>query len=139
MMSQFFFRGRRKFPVLLAFLLLPGAIEAKNIGADPPKNCTCACSCSVPTSRPSNTSSGVSISEGNVMEQAPVSRTRSTNGSTVNVTATYNSYNADGSRAAVDTVMGYGWTHSYNVFLFTQFGAMFRYDGQGRIGKYGVF
>jgi hypothetical protein len=45
----------------------------------------------------------------------------------------YNSYNADGSRATVDTVLGYGWTHSYNIFLFNQLDAMFRYDADGRV------
>jgi RHS repeat-associated protein len=48
----------------------------------------------------------------------------------------YNSYDADGSRAVVDTVAGYGWTHSYNVFLFSQLGAVFRFDGAGRVTRY---
>ncbi len=34
--------------------------------------------------------------------------------------------------------MGYGWTHSFNDFLFTQFGAMFRYDGNGVVTKFGL-
>jgi RHS repeat-associated protein len=48
----------------------------------------------------------------------------------------YNSYNADASRAQLDTGVGWGWTHSYNIFLFNQFGNMFRMDGQGRVTKY---
>ena len=32
--------------------------------------------------------------------------------------------------------MGYGWTHSYNIFLFNQRGHMFLMDGGGRIEKY---
>jgi RHS repeat-associated protein len=32
--------------------------------------------------------------------------------------------------------MGWGWTHSYNIFLFSQFGNMFRMDGVGRVTKY---
>jgi RHS repeat-associated protein len=32
--------------------------------------------------------------------------------------------------------MGYGWTHSYNIFLFNQRGHMFLMDGRGRIEKY---
>ncbi|MBV9764303.1 MAG: hypothetical protein JOZ48_05605 [Acidobacteriaceae bacterium] len=57
---------------------------------------------------------------------------------TLNLGLTYNSYNADGSRTTVDTVMGYGWTHSYNIFLFSQLGAMFRFDGDGRITRYAI-
>jgi RHS repeat-associated protein len=48
----------------------------------------------------------------------------------------YNSYNADGSRAQIDTGMGYGWTQTYNDFLFTQVGNMFRYDGSGKVTKF---
>lgn len=36
----------------------------------------------------------------------------------------------------VDTMLGYGWTHSYNIFLFSQRGHMFRMDGDGRVIKY---
>jgi RHS repeat-associated protein len=32
--------------------------------------------------------------------------------------------------------MGYGWTHSYNIFLFSQLGAVFRYDADGRVTRY---
>jgi hypothetical protein len=45
----------------------------------------------------------------------------------------YNSDNADGSRAQVDTVMGYGQTHSYNIVLFDHLGAKRRYDAGGRV------
>jgi len=48
----------------------------------------------------------------------------------------YNSNNADGSRAQIDTGMGYGWTHTYNDFLYSQVGNMFRYDGSGKVTKY---
>ena len=132
-------------PVLLSFLLLPSAVEAKNIGADPPNpSCGCAaCGCApsgsrIPVSQRSDTGTSVSRTEGNLIEPMPISTTQSAGGQTINLEAIYNSYNADGSRAAVDTVMGYGWTHSYNIFLFTQFGAMFRYDGMGRVTKYGL-
>ena len=123
---------------LVWFLLLPAAGQAKNIGGDPPTKChTCKCSVS-PCSQRSDTSSTLSTTEGNVKERVPVSTTRSSAGETIDLTATYNSNNADGSRASVNTVMGYGWTHSYNIFLFTQFGAMFRYDGNGRVTKFGL-
>ena len=48
----------------------------------------------------------------------------------------YNSYNADGSRTQIDTGMGYGWTQTYNDFLFSQVGNMFRYDGSGKVTKF---
>jgi len=32
--------------------------------------------------------------------------------------------------------MGYGWNHSYNIFLFSQRGHMFRMDSNGRVSKY---
>ena len=33
-------------------------------------------------------------------------------------------------------MLGYGWTHSYNSFLFSQVGAMFRMDQNGRTEKF---
>jgi RHS repeat-associated protein len=146
-LSPLILRGLR-LPILLSFVLLPAALQAKNIGADPPNpsgpcataGCpTCpTCKARVPVLQRSNTSSKVSETEGNLVEQVPISTTKSANGPTIDLTAVYNSYNADGSRATVDTVMGYGWTHTYNDFLFTQFGAMFRYDGTGRVTKFGL-
>ena len=84
----------------------------------------------------SNTTSTVSRTEGNLTETVSIATIRSSTGPTLDVFLTYNSYNADGSRATVDTVLGYGWTHSYNIFLFGQFDALFRYDGDGRVKRY---
>ena len=123
--------------VLFVFALLPPLASAQNIGAEPPKTCSCSCNCngSPSTAAPSSgTSSNVSYSEGNLIERVPISKISPT----LSLDAVYNSYNADGSRAAVDTVMGYGWTHSYNLFLFSQSGVMFRYDGDGRVTKYSL-
>src|SRR6516164_11668947 len=61
---------------------------------------------------------------------------RSALGPTLSLSLIYNTYNADGSRAQLDTGLGYGWTHSYNIFLFNQLGNMFRIDGRGRVTKY---
>lgn len=114
--------------------------EAKYVGGQPPKpGCSCACSCAAPAvGERSNTSSSVSRTEGNLTETVPITFLRSAFGRTVDLSFTYNSYDADGSQANVDTVAGYGWTHSYNIFLFSQLGAMFRYDGEGRITRYAV-
>lgn len=120
-----------------------GQIEAKVIGGDPPNRAaactTCGCNCSSPsTAERSDTSSSISRSEGNLTETVPVSMVRSSNGPTLPLNATYNSYNADGSRAIIDTVMGYGWTHSFNIFLFTQVGSMFKFGSDGRVTRYSI-
>ncbi|MBV8845291.1 MAG: RHS repeat protein [Bryobacterales bacterium] len=130
--------------------LLPALAGSEFIGPDPPKGCpscggcsstcascpTCGCKCTAAPSRDiaSVTSSTISVSEGNLTERVPISRVAST----LSLDFVYNSYNADGSRATVDTVMGFGWTHSYNVFLFSQAGVMFRFDGEGRVTKYSL-
>ena len=57
---------------------------------------------------------------------------------TLDLHLTYNSYDADFSKAQLDTVAGYGWTHSYNSFLFTQAGSMFLMGPDGRTEKFQV-
>jgi RHS repeat-associated protein len=71
-------------------------------------------------------------------ESVPISNTQSAFGPTIPFMMLYSSYNADGSRAQVDTGMGYGWTHTYNIFLFSQLGSMFRYDDMGRVTRYRI-
>ncbi len=135
--------------VLISLALLPELASAKFIGPDPPKGCP---SCGTkykpgfkemvredstgapPRTAASDTSTSISLTEGNLIEKVPVSTVHST----LDLSFVYNSYNADGSRAIVDTVMGYGWTHSYNIFLFSQAGLTFRFDGDGRVTRYGV-
>jgi YD repeat-containing protein len=119
--------------------LAPNA-QAKYIGGEPPKCPGCACTgCTRPSvAELSNTTSSISRTEGNLTERVSVATVRSSTGPTLDLSVTYNSYNADGSRATVDTVLGYGWTHSYNVFLFGQLGALFRYDGDGRVTRYSL-
>jgi RHS repeat-associated protein len=76
------------------------------------------------------------LTEGNAGETYPVTALESSTGPTLSLSLTYNSYNADGSRAAIDTGMGYGWTNSYDDFLFNQRGDMFRMDADGRITRF---
>jgi RHS repeat-associated protein len=127
-------------PVAVLFVLLPQLANATYIGAEPPKCATCPCSSSSsdrpPVAERSDTTSSVSRTEGNVTERINIASVRSSTGPTLDLSLLYNSYNADGSRATVDTVLGYGWTHSYNMFLFSQLGAMFRHDGDGRVTRY---
>jgi RHS repeat-associated protein len=61
---------------------------------------------------------------------------KSSTGATLDISLTYDSYNADTSRARFNTVLGIGWTHSYNLFLFPQVGNMFLANGDGRVTKY---
>lgn len=77
-----------------------------------------------------------SLTEGNLQDANSLASVRSGFGPSLPLGLTYNSYNADGSRAQVDSVLGYGWTHSYNVFLFFQRGHAFRFDAAGRVTKY---
>lgn len=122
----------------LALLWIPRPGQAKYIGGERPKCTGCQCSgCTRPSNdQTSDTSSSLSNSEGNMTESVPTSTIQTANGSPLGLTITYNTDNADGSKATLDTVMGYGWTHSYNIFLFGQLGAMFRYDATGRVTRY---
>ncbi len=135
---------KKRFLVLLcAFALLSELAIAKYIGPDPHVCCSCTptlsvCTGAVSSAAPSSgTGSRLSLTEGNLTESVPGTNVRSSVGSTIKLDFVYNSYNADGSRAIIDTVMGYGWTHSYNIFLFSQAGVPFRWDGIGRITKFG--
>jgi RHS repeat-associated protein/uncharacterized repeat protein (TIGR01451 family) len=78
----------------------------------------------------------ISLTEGNLKERYGGPAIKSAFGPTLALTLAYNSYDADGSHAQLDAGLGYGWTHSYSVLLFSQQGQMFRYDGDGRVTKY---
>jgi RHS repeat-associated protein len=119
-------------------LLSPQPAAAKNIGADPPQCAACACAtCTRPSLfQSSDTSSFISRTEGNLTDSVTVGPVKSGFGPTMSLSLVYNTYNADGSRATVDTILGYGWTHSMNIFLFSQSGSLFRYDGVGRVTRY---
>jgi RHS repeat-associated protein len=119
----------------ISCLLLPRSAIARDIGAESPTKCgVCACKC--PIAEPSAAGTTISRTEGNLTERVDLLKVMSGAGPTLTFSALYNSYNADGSRVQLDTVMGYGWTHSYNVFLFSQVGSMFRFDGEGRVTRY---
>ena len=139
MTRQFRVRSSRR----LFFVMLLGLSQmawAKYIGGQAPKpGCACSCGCTVPSvAERSNTSTAPSRTERNLMETVPILDVRSRFGPTIDLSFTYNSYNADNSQATLDTVAGYGWTHSYNIFLFSQLGSLFRYDGDGRVTRYEI-
>jgi RHS repeat-associated protein len=138
--QRFFLRGVWLCIAVFQPFWLPQGAQAKYIGADPPKCATCGCSsCKRPSlAERSDTSSSISRTEGNLTEWVGISTIKSSTGPTLDLSLVYNSYNADGSRSTVDTVVGYGWTHSYNIFLFSQLGSMFRYDSYGRVTRYAL-
>jgi RHS repeat-associated protein len=131
---------------LLAGLVASAPVGAKNIGGDPPRRCSICGPCSqASTAGPgSNCSSSTagdsastgSLTEGNTSQSYPVSTVSSSTGLQLNLTLSYDSYNADTSRARLDTVAGTGWTHSENAFLYSVRGHMFRVGGDGRVTKY---
>ena len=78
------------------------------------------------------------MTEGNAGEIYAVTSLESSTGPTISLSLVYNTYNADASRAQIDTGMGYGWTHTYDDFLFNQRGDMFRVDADGRITRFAM-
>jgi RHS repeat-associated protein len=130
------------FVTFFLFLCSPQPAQAKydggdNPGCPPARPSSCSsCSATCLSRLPSSAGSGVSTTEGNAGETYPVTSLESSTGPTLSLSLTYNSYNADGSRAAIDTGMGYGWTNTYDDFLFSQRGDMFRMDADGRITRF---
>ena len=99
----------------------------------PPPTCSCQCVCA-PSEKPGG--SAISLSEGNLSDGYDVVQVRSAFGATLDFSLTYNSANADGSKMQVDMGLGFGWTHSYNLILFTQPQQpenFFRLDARGRV------
>jgi RHS repeat-associated protein len=144
-----FYRLILSIAVFAAIGLESAPADAKNIGAGNPKRCaSCGCACATcagapkgPTgncssSEPCNASACFSRTEGDERETYPVASVKSSTGAMLSLSLSYDSYNADTSRARFNTVLGIGWTHSYNLFLFPQVGNMFRVDGDGRVTKY---
>jgi hypothetical protein len=128
-------------PLVLLIAILGSTARAKDQAANQPLHicptCNCSPTCPAPQTRAdSDAGTSLSLAEADLIETVDVSRTSSAFGVTMPFQVTYNSYDADGSRAQIDSTMGYGWTHSSNTFLFSQLGSMFRYDSSGRITKY---
>jgi RHS repeat-associated protein len=132
-------RGNRRFTagrttavglvVGAALLSFGNLAQAMYLGSDPPDS-------TGPNVRQFGGTIQMSLTEGNLREDYPVVTLQSGSGPTLQFSLTYNSYNADGSRAQVDSGVGLGWTHSYNLFLFQQRGSFFRMGPDGRITQY---
>ena len=117
---------------LIALLAAAKIAEAKYTGGDPPSCPECL------NQLLSSAGSGVSTTEGNAVGMYQVTSLESSIGPTLSLSLIYNTYNADASRAQIDTGMGDGWTHNYDDFLFNQRGDMFRMDGVGRITRFAL-
>ncbi|MDQ2694654.1 MAG: DUF6531 domain-containing protein, partial [Pseudomonadota bacterium] len=123
--------------VVLAFFLtaFPPSTQAYPIGGEYPC-ATCVAGCNA-CNQLSACGCALSNSQGNARDgYSDGMMVRSAFGATLDFSLVYNSKIADGSHARIDTVMGYGWTHSYNILLFAQRGHMFRLDADGRVTKY---
>ena len=131
----------------LLLVLLPAPASAKYFGADPPLQCACcnACAASRGTSCPTSACSSsepcasgtcFSRTEGNASENYRGVSLKSASGAPPTFALRYDSYNADTSRARIGTILGNGWTHSYNIYLYSVRGHLFRVDADGRITKY---
>src|ERR1700733_5637686 len=110
-----------------------GISNAMYIGGDAPDVCT---KCGFPPTREPGGTVATSLTEGNQQENYPVVALQSGIGPTLQFSLTYNSYNADGSRAPIDSGVGLGWSHSYDIFLFQQRGSFFRMGADGRVTLY---
>ena len=69
-------------------------------------------------------------------ESYPVFGASSANGSGIGLSFNYTDNNANGEVASLDTVMGFGWSHTYNVFLFSQGRDLFKMDSTGAVTKF---
>jgi len=134
--SQTRLSGRRDF-------VEPGQTEGYIVGAD-------SAASDISTWAKDSSGTAINLVTGNLKESQYISGTSgatcacaasegpSINTHGIDFTVTYNCRDADGSRAQLDTVLGFGWTHSFNIFLFSQRGSMFRFGGDGRVTKYAL-
>ena len=121
-------------------LILPNTTLAKPDTGDPSSPCE---TCGLPQCEASGSSDDtISYSEGTLRSNYSITSLTTQSGcqggksNTLDLVLSYASYNADLEKAAVNTSLGFGWTHSYNIFLFKQRGHMFRKDEQGRTTKF---
>ena len=126
---------------LLALVLFGSAgVEARYVGGEPKcPTCDDCPQCATTSYRDAASGSTLSYTEGNLSDGHSVGETVSSAfGPTLSFSAIYNSKQADGSQSRTNTVMGYGWTHSYNTLLFSQRGHVFRLGPNGRVTKYAL-
>jgi len=123
----------KKFPLfnavmLIVFASLTGVAQARYVGGDPSTPPCCA-----DTTQGIANRSAIDAASGSLTQQVPISHVGS---SSIDLTLAYRSENANGDRLILDSGLGYGWTHGYNVFLFSQGTSMFRIDGSGHSTRF---
>lgn len=126
---------------LFCFLFFSQPAFAKPIGADAPcRSCCEQTSPDIPSGPgPCPDVSGgsfISYSHGNMGDSYPVISTQGANKAGLDLTLYYASYIADGEKASLSTVMGFGWSHSYNIFLFQQGRDIFKMSPGGLVTQY---
>ena len=138
----------RHYLVFLVLILLVSTwVGLSNLAFAGPKpdDCPCpeCCPCSTEDSQSTQALCAVkegysylSFTEGNLMDSHPVLTLKSASGPTTDFHLFYNSFLADGSNFAANTVMGFGWTHSYNIFLTVYRMDVFKHGGHGRTKKF---
>lgn len=121
--------------IVAVITFLAGPAQAKYLGGVRPVCVACG---NKPINAPVNAPSGTatSLSEGNFTETYGGPSIAGGSGAAVSLDLTFNSNLADGSNGRVNTILGVGWTHSYNVFLFKQRSEIFRFEGNGRVNKF---
>ncbi|MGR9052805.1 MAG: hypothetical protein ACU84J_09165, partial [Gammaproteobacteria bacterium] len=82
------------------------------------------------------TNSFVSNTEGLLGDSYTVVSATGANGEGLELSLRYASYNANGENGTLDSALGFGWSHSYNIFLFTQNRDVFKMSPGGIITKY---
>jgi YD repeat-containing protein len=81
--------------------------------------------------------SEINFTEGSVEDDYRIAALRSGDRSVLDLSLAYSSAKASlDLNVAANTCLGFGWTHSYNVFLFRQQAMMFRRDGGSRTTKF---
>jgi YD repeat-containing protein len=118
--------------ILTTLTLITPAVWASYVGAEAPSLLP---KCGAPPTF-TGPGAGSSLAEGSISDIALITTLQSSSGATINFNLTYNSYNADGSHCQLDTGLGYGWTHSYNLLLFSQVGSWFLMGTDGRVEKF---
>ncbi|MBZ0171698.1 MAG: hypothetical protein K8E66_04895, partial [Phycisphaerales bacterium] len=98
------------------------------------EKCECCCDC------PNGSSVGgemhISIPRGTVYTDAPICTIESDDGPTIELGLHYDSGKADGSIGWIQTVLGRGWTHNYNLYLISRSQQVFCADGTGRMALF---
>jgi RHS repeat-associated protein len=75
----------------------------------------------------------ISIARGAVWTDVPICTAQVADGASIDLRLHYESTHADGSVSLRQTVLGYGWTHSYNLHLIVRSRLVFLSDATGRL------